>query len=259
MYEYLENDQSTWTFQKLPDIPNDFVSELTRIGGLNRFGQPNLRVVKGNEVKNDRAEDRQLLKYHAGWTPQEVSGYLYEQNGQRHFTQLLENIPPDVLVWPTMQQEELGLLRYVIERWISPEELADAGRFQRRYDDGDLAPTLREFPREGIYDAYFIVQSADQKFKKLGPEVLDFIKFRWYWENKSFEEQEAERARLLEEKELARKKAYEERIEGAISGDIRLPQEEIERREWYWRALHDYTNDAQRIAESPMNYMSNYE
>jgi len=255
MFEYLENDQSTWKFQRLPDISEDFIVELTRIGGLNRFGQPNLRVVKGNEIKHDRAENMQLLKYHAGWTPMEVSGYVYEANGQRHFTTKLEEVPPDVLVFPSMQQEELGLLRYVIEKWTSPEELERTNRFQRRYAEGDLTPTLRDFPREGIYDTYFIVQSLTNGFKLLGPDVLLYLKFRWHWEQKSFEEQEASREQLLAEQEAARKRAYEERMEAAVNRDIRLPQEEIERREWYWRALHDYTNDAKQIAASSTHYM----
>lgn len=256
MFEYLENDQSSWRFQKLPDIPQDFVEELTRLGGLNRFGQPNLRVVKGNEVLNDRAEDQRLLKYHAGWTPMEVSGYVYDQDGQKRFTTRLEDIPAHVMVFPSMQQEELGLLRYVIEKWVSPEELENAGRFQRRYAEGDLAPTLREFPREGIYDTYFIVQSADGGFKTLGPEVLMYLRFRWNWEQKSYAEQEKERERLLTEAEEARKKAYEERIDAAVAGDIKLPKEEIERREWYWAALHDYAQDAERIASTSTHYVA---
>jgi hypothetical protein len=243
MFEYLENDQSTWKFQKLPDIPKDFIEELTRIGGLNRFGQPNLRVVKGNEVYSDKFEDKTLLKYHTGWTPMEVSGYRYTEDGQTKFTTCLENIPEDVMVFPDMQQEELGLLRYVIEKWVSPEELEEQHRFTQRYAEGDIEASLREFPREGVYDTYFIVNNAKGGFKKLGTEVLTYIKFRWFFEQKPFEEQEAERERLMQEQEANRKKLYEERLDAAIAGDIKLPKEEVERREWYWAALHDYARE----------------
>ena len=246
MFEYLENDQSTWRFQKLPDIPNDFVEELTRIGGLNRFGQPNLRVVKGNEIKNDKTEDRNLLKYHTGWTPMEVSGYRYTFEGESYFTARLEDVPSDVMVFPAMEQEELGLLRYVIEKWASPEELERQRRFTNRFAPGDIEATLREFPREGIYDAYFIVNNANGGFKMLGREVLEYLKFRWHFEQKSFEEQEAERDRLMQEQEANRKKLYEERLDAAVAGDLRLPKEELERREWYWRALHDYARERGR-------------
>lgn len=247
MFEYLEDDQSTWRYQKLPDIPKDFVEELTKIGGLNPFGQPMLRVVKGNEVKNDRAENQKLLKYHAGWTPFEVSGYNYEYNGQIHFTTQLENIPPEIMVYPTTKQEELGLLRYVVERWVSPEALEAAGRFQNRYAEGDIDPLLREFPREGIYDAYFIVENANNEFKLLGPEVLAYIRFRWHFEQKTLADQEKERERLLEIAEKNKKAMYDERLDAVIEGDIRLPKEEIERREWYWRTIHDYALDKGRI------------
>lgn len=246
MFEYLENDQSTWCFQKLPDIPRDFVKALTELGGLNRFGQPNLRVVKGNELKNDRSEDQTLLKYHAGWTPINVSGYVYTQDGEKRFTSRIEEIPPHIMVFPAMQQEELGLLRYVIERWVSPEQLEQENRFQKRYAEGDTEATLREFPREGIYDTYFVVQNAAGGFKELGNEVLQYLRFRWHFEQKSLTEQEAERQRLLELKEEARKKAYEERIDAVISGDITLPKEEKERREWYWQAIHQYALEAGR-------------
>lgn len=249
MFEYLENDQSTWRYQRLPDIPRDFVEELTRIGGLNRFGQPNLRVVKGNEAKNDRSEDQTLLKYHTGWTPMEVSGYRYVEDGQTKFTTVLENIPESVMVWPDMAQEELGLLRYVVEKWVSPEELAKQRRFEKRYAEGDIAPTLREFPREGIYDTYFIVQTADRKFKLLGQDVLLYLRFRWHMEQKPFEEQEKERDRILQMQEEDRRKAYEERLEAVVAGDIKLPKEELERREWYWRTLHDYAKEHGRDTE----------
>jgi hypothetical protein len=244
MFEYLENDQSTWCYQKLPDIPREFVQQLTAIGGLNRFGQPNLRVVKGNEIKNDKAEDQTLLKYHAGWTPAEVSGYLYTEDGEKRFTTRIEEIPPHVMVFPTMEQEELGLLRYVIEKWVSPEELAKANRFSQRYAEGDLQATLREFPREGIYDTYFIVQNASEGFKELTGDVLTYIRFRWHFEQKSLEEQEAERERIADINKQARSKQYEERLDAVISGDIRLPKEEIERREWYWQAIHEYALEA---------------
>lgn len=253
MYEYLENDQSTWRFQKLPEIPEEFVEKLTQIGGLNRFGQPNLRVVKGNEVLNDRSEDKKLLKYHAGWTPFEVSGYNYEHEGRVMFTTRLEEIPPNVLVYPVTQQEELGLLRYVIEKWVSPEALAEANRFTKRYAPGDINPTLREFPREGIYDTYFIVENAKGGFKLLGAEVLEYLKFRWHFEQKDLEEQERERTEVLNNAEAMRKKQYEERLDAVIEGDIKLPKEEKERREWYWSKLHDYAREQGRDTMSTTN------
>jgi hypothetical protein len=246
MYEYLEEDQSTWKFQKLPDIPAEFVEKLTKIGGLNRFGQPNLRVVKGNEIYNDRSEDQKLLKYHAGWTPFEVSGYGYESEGKVIFTTRVEDIPSGTLIYPLTRQEELGLLRYVVEKWVSPEELANSHRFQQRYAVGDIAPTLRDFPREGIYDTYFIIENAAGKFKMLGADVLEYLQFRWHFERKELEEQEQVRQALLDEAEAKRKQLYEERLDAVIEGDVKLPKEELERREWYWNAVHDYAREAGR-------------
>jgi hypothetical protein len=242
--EYIESDTSTWCFQKLPDIPASFQEELTGIGGLNPHGLPNLRVVKGNEVMSDRAETKQL-KYLLGFSPVEVAGYKFEKDGVSHFVTDLADAPADALVLPDLRREPLGLLRYVIESWTSPQELENQRRFTQRYAEGELEATLRTFPREGIYEAYYIVQNAEGGFRKLDNAVLDFIRFKWSFDKKTDEEKERIYDDLMAAKALTERKEYEEKIDAALEGDYRLPQDEIERRNEFW-AKYDYSEDRAR-------------
>jgi hypothetical protein len=253
MYEYDEKNPDTWKYQELPDVPESFQRQLISIAGLNRHGQPNLRAVKGNEVLDDRTE-LGGLKYHCGYSKREVAGYKYVENGVWKFTEDVESLSPAIIVFPDVKQEELGLLRYVIERWTSPEELESQSRFSYRYAPGDLTPTLRTFPREGIYDTYFIVQTQGEKFKQLTGDVLDYLRFKWNYDLKSNEEKEVIRAELHERELRARTAEKDERIDAALRGDLTLPKEELERREEYWETRHDYLAEAKRISETSTFY-----
>jgi hypothetical protein len=255
MYEYIKNNPETWVFQKLPDIPQGFQEELTRFAGVNKFGQPNLRVVKGNEVLSDKASDRKRLKYHAGYTPVEVAGYRYEENGVKKFTTELETLDPSIFVVPCMEQEQLGMMRYIIEKWTSPEDLERQNRFQKRYAQGDLTPTMREFPREGIYDCYFILERPDGTFRKLDKDVLDFVKMKWHYDQKPFHEREADLA-AAEDKEYEEAEKQRENLwDAAVNFDLKLPIEERERREHYWATQHDYEAERQRLAQTSTFYI----
>lgn len=246
MFEYIEDNPATWTFQKLPDIPEWFERELVRLAGLNRHGRPNLRVVKGNEVKTESAEHGGL-KYHAGYAPPKTVGFEYVDNGERFFVKDESEVPAGKILAPVIEQEELGLLRYVIEKWTSPEELEAQNRFKQRYGQGDINATLRTFPREGVYDTYYIVESFDESFRELDERLMTYLKFRWRFENEnSAGERETVIKRLAEAETSARQKAKAEIMDGVLAGDIRLPQEEIERREEYWRTQHNYYEDAMR-------------
>jgi len=253
-YEYDPENKDTLTYQRLPDVSKDVQNELVKIAGLNRFGQPNLRVVKGNEVKSDKAFDAKRLKYSQGYAPFEVNGYRYRDGENWVFVANIDNLPENVFVVPDTQQEELGLLRYVVERWVSPEELEAQGRFQTRYGNGDLAPTLRQFPREGVYDCYQIIENAEGMFRKIDRDVLNFLKMRWRYEQKSEAEKEADREKALELREEQKAKRQKELWEAAWNFDIKLDKEEIERREHYWATKDDYAADYARLRNTVAFY-----
>lgn len=247
MYEFQEDNEATWRNWERPSKPSDFDEKLKEIGGVNRHGQPNLRLVWGCEAKSDTLEGDHL-KYFCGYSPTKVAGYRYTKDGQVHFVTNIDNLDPSIMVFPEVRQEAVGLPRWVIEKWVSPEELERRGRFKSRFAEGDIAPTLREFPREGVYEPFFIVQTEDGKYRKLDAAVLDFVKLRLWYDAKPFAEREVDRALLLEKEEKARADRLDEIAEAAVNFDLKLPKEEKERREAYWANV-DYEKE-EAIARS---------
>lgn len=247
MFEYIENDAGSWRYKRLPDIPQDFHDELARIGGLNRFGGPNLRVVKGNEALSDRATHRGL-KYLAGWSPQDVKGYRYQIDGEWQFAENIDGLDPSIMVVPAIDRQPLGVLRYVIEKWVSPEELGRQGRFSKQYAEGDIAPTLRQRPEMGIYDCYLIVETLEGKFRKLDSDVLKFIERQWHYdqlpENKRLQDEQ----RAEDHEKEQREKRNEEIWDAAASFDIRLSPEEREYRDEFWAKYDRFGEDVQQYA-----------
>lgn len=256
-FEYCDNDQSTWRYQRLPDITKDFEDELVRIGGINPHGQPVLRVVKGNEAISDRSYEKGQLKYLCGHTPQDVSGYRYQIDGVWQFATNIDDLPENVFVLPAIERQPLGLLRYVIEKWWSPEELEKARRFRTRYGQGDLHPTLREFPRQGLYEPYFIVENAQGAFRKLDKDVLDFIEMKFKYEMRPEADKERDRERTLEAAKIEKEKRREEIWEAAANLDLRLDPEERERREQFWAAYRLYEQDKAQYENTATFYQYN--
>lgn len=226
-FEYLDDDQSTWKVWEAPPKPDWVDSTLVEIAGLNYRGLPRLRCEWGGTLVSDTSEQK-VLKYSCGYSPVEVSGYSYVKDGVTHFTKTIEGVDALIIV-PAMYEEELGLLRWVIERWVSPEELRCAHRFEHRTLPGDAAPTLRSFPNEGIYEAFLIVQTPNKKYRALTQDVCRVVKEMWEFSRLPLEQQE----RLIEKAKRAevdsRTQAKKDMWAGL--GDIRLPDEEIDRRQ----------------------------
>lgn len=253
-YEYVENDESTWRYHTPPSMPAWFQEELNKIAGLNPFNRPNLRVIWGGTEMSDKSYERDKLKYSCGYSPVDVSGYKYFSDGQWHFTDNVDDLDKSILILPCVQQEELGLLRFVIERWVSADELANDKRFQRLYGEGDLEPTLRHFPREGVYDTYLIVESAEGKFRRLDYDVIGFIKMKWKYDQKPLHEKEADASAVAERAEKEKQKRKAEILRAAVNFDLKLDKEEKERRERYWATKDDHLEDQKRYANSATFY-----
>lgn len=238
-FEYGDTED-TWRFQEPPYLHPEWQETLNGIAGLNRFGNPNLKIVWGGTERSDITVTGTELKYHCGFSPNEVSGYEYTENGETKFTTVLEGIPEHVFVVPAFRCEELGLMRWIVERWVSPEELERQGRFQQRYAPGEIEPTLRAFPRQGIYETYFIVETHDQKFRDVDTVVFDFLRVRWYAEHtQSVEELEAQRQAHLAAEQAKKTAAHEEKLEAIRNHDWKLPKEEFEARDEFWAKYHE--------------------
>lgn len=229
-YEYIEDSPSSWRVWDEPHRPSWFEHELKELGGLNRHGAPHLRLVWGGNCVNDHAENQKRLKYHCGYSETQVSGYRYVVDGVEHFEVNIEDVPVDALALPDTRRDELGLPRWIIERWVSPETLEQQKRFRSRSMSGDAERVLRSFPREGVYDTYFIVENKEGLFRQLDRDVLAFLKGKWAYDKLSFEQQEKDREEFVKRKEQESHAKKEELIRAAVNFDIRLPKDEKERR-----------------------------
>jgi len=233
MYEFDPHNPETWRTYPEPDLHPRYQKELVKLAGLNPHGQPNLRIVWGATVKSDTAHDKSQLKYFCGYGLTEVQGFRYKgADGQWKFTETIEEIDPTIMLIPATERPQIGLPRWVIEEWQSPEQLAQAKRFQEKQLDDDGNPILRtEIPAEGVYVTYFIVQSLEGNYRGIGDDVLDFIRQKYYFEhNYSYEEQEKmrEEYRAKEREHYAKIKAELNRAAAEL--DLRLPDEEKDRR-----------------------------
>jgi hypothetical protein len=232
-YEYIEDRPETWKYHTPPAFPKWFQEGLTDIAGTNRHGKPKLRLVWGGTEKSDKSENYSL-KYLAGYSSGVLQGYNYIANGETTFVTDLSDAPDNALVVPATKTEPLGLLRWVIEKWVSPEELERMHRFQNRYLPGEIEPVLREFPREGIYDVFLIVENKQGKFRSLDEGVLSVVKSLWHYQQKPFHERQADDwAAEDAEKERLEKQDAEE-WKAVWSADLKLDKEDKERRNEYW-------------------------
>lgn len=191
---------------------------------------------------SDRLE-QPMLKYSVGLAPQTIQGWNYLEDGKWKFTADMADVPEAAMVAPATKTEELGLLRWVIEKWVSPEELEANARFQNRFLPGDTTPVLREFPRAGVYDCFLIIQNLEGKFRQPDRDILEFITLKWKFEQKPFHEREAVLAEQEAFEAAERKKKDDELWEAAWNFDLRLDPEEKERRAEYWAKHHDYSNE----------------
>lgn len=243
-YEYLTDRPETWVYHQPPAFPQWFQDGLTRIAGSNRHGKPHLRLVWGGTCPNDKNEISSL-KYLAGHSTGVLQGYDWHKDGDKGWVKDLAQAPENALVFPATKVEPLGLLRWVIEKWTAPEELERQGRFQHRYLPGEMTPVLREFPREGIYDCYQIIENREGRFRHVDKDVLDFIEMRWNYDQKPYHERLADEW-AIEDKEIEDKEKKEADLWKAVFDfDLRLDKEEKERREEAWRK-HNYAADAFR-------------
>jgi hypothetical protein len=232
-FEYIDDRPETWTYHPPPAFPQWFQEGLNRFAGLNRHGQPNLRLVWGGTAISDKT-DKYSLKYLAGHSTNVLAGYNCYKDGEATFVTDLADAPEGTLVMPATKSEPLGLLRWVIEKWTSPEELERTNRFRSRYLPGEMEAVLRDFPREGIYDVFWIVETRDGKFRHADEQVLNVAEMYWNYQKKPLHERQADdqRAEDAEKQRLETKDAEE--WKAVWDFDLRLDKEEKERRAEYW-------------------------
>ena len=129
--DYDLDNPATWTVMEAPTVERAWEQELTRIGGLNPFGKPNLIWVWGATHVDPMNEDGNL-KYLLAKKEAELVGFEFidEVTGLTLLVKKLEDVPKSVLVaTPKYEAQQLGERRIIIEQWRSPEFLARSGRY----------------------------------------------------------------------------------------------------------------------------------
>jgi hypothetical protein len=160
----------------------------------------------------------------------QVTGYKYTKDGEEFFETDIEKIPQEVIAFPSSRREELGLPRWIVERWTSPQKLEEQKRFRVRKAEDDTENILRSFPREGVYDTYLIIENREGLYRKLDQDLIKFLLAKWHYDQKSFEELEADREAYDKRKAQESRAKKEEIRLAAVNFDLRLPKDEKERR-----------------------------
>jgi hypothetical protein len=147
-----------------PDWATDF---LTRAGGLNRFGEPNFRVIWGwNRL---------------GW----VGGRFTDHDGSG--TVVREVL--DVRLMPKYP----CVNRWIVEQWLPPEKYGSPENWYRQTkewgEEGNI-PQLGPYPSRGDYELLCVLETPEQEFVQLTTSILDdvlvalrFAKARSYTES----------------------------------------------------------------------------
>lgn len=254
-YEYIEDDPETWQVFTPPPKDKAFERELLLIAGKTG-DKPNLRLVWGGTEKDDRTEHKTQLKYHCGYTVPKTVGFKYLENGEEFFAEEVEDIPSHILgVVPVIKQQALGLPRWIIERFTSPDEIKKKNRFTNRAD-GTGFKILRDFPREGLYETWLIIDTKDHLYRDVGADILPFIRHKWKTEQLPVEEQNKLHEAWLERQERERAIQAEEAWMWAMDHDTKLPDDERERREFLERKLREKEEYERRTAENVSVYQS---
>jgi hypothetical protein len=193
-YEYKQGEKDWWI--KRPPLRNkSFDKELERLGGTNTFGNPVLKAEWMGTLMSDTAYEP-TLAFKTVWegvTHYDHSGFISV---------------------PVNQKLELGVLRWGIFKWMSTEEAMRGGRFNQEAMDERGKPLYRKPPREGIYNLWFKVETADGRYKPLDDEVLYAVREMWHYnENTPIDKKiehlkEDERRQAREDSDSARAAWY---------------------------------------------------
>jgi len=178
-------DESAWWIKDPPPREKWFEARLAQIGGYHPNGKANLRVVWGGTEMNDITE-RPQLKYVRTRTI--VKGYKYLKKdgtvgycpkGYRMADDEIAEMANREEMVPVRADHQFGRLRWIIERYCPPEKLKEQHRFEHVFSPVDGTKVLRDFPREGIYECFFVVQRRNHSYRDLDNEVLTAVEAMW--------------------------------------------------------------------------------
>lgn len=248
-YDIDPDDPRTWRNHPAPALDSAYGEELKRIGGLNPYGQPVLRIVWGQERRKFHAgEDRILytddrLEPVISRTP-DAFAVRHRETGERIPLQsYADMLGYDERVWEriwtrgTSSAEFIGQPLWFVEQWKPAEQIDNPATWALNrfgdFEDPATGVTLRgvdiigEYPSEGRYDAFFVVGEWDGKtrdpfggkvlkYRPVGWDVIEHVRRMWHTRAHaapvSFEQQMRDRLAEQEEREARQKAELSDRI-----------------------------------------------
>lgn len=152
-----------------------FKSQLKEIGGVNRFGDPNLILVHGSTA---RWHPNGPLKYTTGRKCKEV-----------------EKKREDGIITIEFQYYDIPQLCWVIEEWVPPELLKD--HEQHRYcedEKGEQIDMFGPFPTRGKYRTLLVLEDSEEKPINPDERVLQILRKAKVHRNEVLKHGETEQA-----------------------------------------------------------------
>lgn len=134
------------------EAPEPLQRQVARAGGLNRFGEPNYRVVWGWS---------RLSLIGGKWADYDAHGNLLAERIE------MREVP-----------KYLPTNRWHLERWMPPESYGSPKQWYAQTierEDGILIPALGPYPRRGEYEHCFTLQSPHGEFLGLTPAACEHI------------------------------------------------------------------------------------
>jgi len=134
------------------EAPTTICERIARAGGMNRFGEPNFRVVWGGS---------RLAWIGGRWVDRDAHGNVIREAIE--LRQEPKYIPAE---------------RWHIERWMPPEAYGSPEGWLARtteIEDGIRIPALGPYPSRGEYEHCFTLEDTRGEFLPLSPAACDWI------------------------------------------------------------------------------------
>jgi hypothetical protein len=138
--------------REIHDAPATIQERVARVGGANRFGEPNFRVVWGGA---------RLAWIGGRWTDRDAHGNVLREAIE--LRRAPKYVPED---------------RWHIERWMPPESYGSPEDWRAQtteVEDGIRVPALGPYPSRGEYEHCFTLQTTCGDFLPLTAAACDWI------------------------------------------------------------------------------------
>lgn len=148
--EYDLDNPETWIVYPAPPCDESFDRELLAIGGTNPHGEPMLVKRWGATYYSKGAL---VYKIYEGEPTLAGHEFRSPDTGEMVRVKTLAEVPNGLITVPYYESLELGELRWIIERWVSPDDLAKMGYFDEalRHDPIPVSPSEKVAARRELH------------------------------------------------------------------------------------------------------------